>query len=216
MRSIIQAWVGTWLPSRFKNLCLRILGHRVPASARVGMVLIGGSTRLTLGERARIGHFNVFKNVGRVVMADDAIILQFNWITAAPELACKYGTEASLELGRHSHITSRHYLDCSGGITIGDYTIVAGVRSTIVTHGIDWRDSSQKTHPVVIGDYVLVGSNAVVCPGAVIADRCVVGMGTVVGKGDPAPGALIASPRGTAIKQSLSGDFFVRQDGYVH
>ena len=95
-------------------------------------------------------------------------------------------------------------------------TIVAGVRSTIVTHGIDWRDSSQKTHPVVIGDYVLVGSNAVVCPGAVIADRCVVGMGTVVGKGDPAPGALIASPRGTAIKQSLSGDFFVRQDGYVH
>ncbi|WP_062516252.1 acyltransferase [Demequina gelatinilytica] len=215
MRGLLQAFVGAWLPSRFKNFWLRRLGHEVPGSARVGMVLLSGQTRLSMGARASIGHFNVIKDVGRVELGEDSVIGQWNWITASTELVRKFGAPGRLTLGAHSAISSRHYLDCSGGIDIGAFTTVAGVRTTIFTHGIDWRDSAQKVTPVSIGDYVLMGSNAVIPPGGTVPDRAVVAMGTVIGKDSGEPGSLIAGPRAGVVKPSLTGAYFDRRRGYV-
>jgi hypothetical protein len=55
------------------------------------------------------------------------------------------------KIGEHSAVTSRHYLDCTGGVTVGAFSTVAGARSTIFTHQVDITQSRQVWRPVRIG-----------------------------------------------------------------
>ena len=100
-------------------------------------------------------------------------------------------------LGAHSAITSRHYFACSGGVRIGIYTSIGGVRSTFITHQISWKSSDQTFRPIEIGDYCLITSNVQVAPGSIVGNRIVVGMGATIA-GRLGPGVVHSIPRDTS------------------
>lgn len=113
-------------------------------------------------------------------------------------------------LGKHSVIESFCCINNAvGDVTIGDYTRI-GIHNTIIgpvcignhvnlAQGItitalnhNFEDSSKRideqgisTKPVVIGDDVWIGANAVVLPGVTIGSHCVVAAGAVVTKDVP-------------------------------
>ena len=113
-------------------------------------------------------------------------------------------------LGRHSVIESFCCINNAvGDVTIGDYTRI-GIHNTIIgpvcignhvnlAQGItitalnhNFEDASTRideqgisTKPVVIGDDVWIGANAVILPGVTIGSHCVVAAGAVVTKDVP-------------------------------
>lgn len=196
------------------NTVFRWQVHR---SARIGLSLFVGVRRVRLGPRARIGHFTVFRDLQCLNLGADSTIGQWNWITAAREILAASGRDGAgaLLVGPHSAITSRHYFDCTGGIRVGAFTTVAGVRSTILTHQVNVYESRQTCRPVHIGDYCFVGSDVRITPGSSTADRCTIAMGSVVaGKLEEADilyGGVPARP----IKELGDAAYFCRTTGRV-
>ena len=113
-------------------------------------------------------------------------------------------------LGKHSVIESFCCINnAAGDVTIGDYTRI-GIHNTIIgpvcignhvnlAQGItitalnhNFEDTSKRideqgisTKPVVVGDDVWIGANAVVLLGVTIGSHCVVAAGAVVTKDVP-------------------------------
>jgi len=121
-----------------------------------------------------------------------------------------------LTIGIGGAITSRHYVDLNGDVTIGRMTIVAGVRSTLLTHSIDLGKSCQRVSKITIGDYVFVGTNSVILSGASIPDQSVIAAGSLV------RGVLSSSwslyggvPARWLRSVDHSSKYFTRSDPYV-
>jgi UDP-3-O-[3-hydroxymyristoyl] glucosamine N-acyltransferase len=213
-KRLLVAAVGLWPASSFKNWALGTLGYTVARSARIGPCLILGVNSIILKKNASIGPFNVFRDLESVHMDEFAVIGQWNWVSAAAPLVAAGGS-GSLSLGQHSALTSRHYVDASGGISIGSFSTVAGVRSTFITHGIDWKTSEQTTRGIEIGEYCLVSSNTSIAPGTRLADRCVTGMGATLAGELTESESLYVAPRAGMVKTQLSGEYFRRSEGFV-
>jgi acetyltransferase-like isoleucine patch superfamily enzyme len=170
-----------------------------------------------MGSGSRIGHFTVARGMHRMVLGNNGRIGQWNWMSAAAFSPAEGADlRGHLILGKDSSITSRHYLDCSGGITIGNFTTIGGVRSTFLTHQIDLIQSIQTSQHLSIGDYCFIGSDVRLVPGAKIGDRVVVAMGAVVvGSLDQSYtvyGGVPASP----IKTMGHAGYFQRKSGFVN
>lgn len=205
------------LPSKLKVfLFRRLLGWQIATTATIGFSYLA-ALDVVMAERSRIGHLSVFRDI-RLRMGSDSLIGNWNWVSAARDFhehdpSAK--SVAMLSLGAHSAVTSRHYIDASGGVTIGSYTTVAGVRSTILSHQIDLERSVQTVRSVRIGDYCFLSSNICIVPGAEIENEVVVAMGAVVvGHLEPTRsyGGIPAKP----IQSSAnSGAYFRRRRGVV-
>jgi len=162
-----------------KNAVLRVLGHNVGKYSKIGINLFLSNKLITLQEHARIGNFNVIRNLNHLQLYDGAQIGNLNWISAAPEFSTQ-AMNAKLILHVKSAITNRHYLDASGTIELMDGSAIWGVRSTFMTHGIDpttWQQNAKKT---TIGRESVIGSNSVVIPGTTLPDGCYFGMGSLI------------------------------------
>ena len=91
-----------------------------------------------------------------------------------------------MELGILTKITANHFIDLTRSIKIGDYSIVAGVRSQFWTHGY----LHDKTGPgrfridgeIIIGNNVYIGSNVVINAGVNIANAITIGSNSTVSK----------------------------------
>lgn len=200
--------------SALKNRILRLLGFDIHSSAEIRPCLIINVGHISAGPNSRIGSLTCIRGLRRLILEDSARIGQLNWVSAAPDLTL--GTKSGiLQVGAHAAITNRHYLDCSGGIRLGSHTTVAGVRSTFITHGINWKRSEQSVSSIEIGSYCIISSNVNVTPGTKLPDSSVVGMGVTIDKGLPEEGGLIVSHRGTLVKRGLVGDYFTRTSGVV-
>lgn len=212
MRTVLTFLVGLLPSGRPKNRLLGLLGHRVAATADIRSVLLLPGTTLDVGEHAIIGTLSVFRGV-RVVMAEAAEVGQLNWVTAAPELV-RESLEAnpgSLIIDTHGGITSRHYVDVSGGLHIERFAICAGVRSTFMSHGVDVSVGGLVTSAMEVGEYSMVGGNVKLLPGARVPARCVVGMGSVVAKGLEQTDALyVGAP--ARFKKTIDIGEFGRRD----
>ncbi|HBY86119.1 MAG TPA: acyltransferase [Colwellia sp.] len=85
-----------------------------------------------------------------------------------------------------SHIKSGTYIECSGGVKIGN-NVHIGRGLTIFSSNHNWRsteylpyDSKDILKPVVIGDAVWIGANVTILPGVIIGDAAVIAAGSVV------------------------------------
>ena len=205
------------LPGRLRGWMFRVLlGWEVHHTARIGLCLIDVRHRI-LGADARIGHFNVFRNLVYARLEDCSIVGQWNWITAAKAFlgGANRGNLGCFIVGRHTGISSRHYLDCSGGLEIGGFTTLAGVRQTILTHQISASEACQTVKGVRIGSYCLISSNVAVAPGSVIPDHSLIAMGAVVAGELEQSGMLWAGIPAKPIKYVGSGRYFSRLVGFV-
>lgn len=90
------------------------------------------------------------------------------------------------KIGKNVWIGSFTIIDATGGLEIGDgCDISCGVH--IYSHSTQARCTSERKKsteyaPVVIGDYVFVGANAVILPGVHIGHHSTIGSGAVVTK----------------------------------
>ncbi len=194
----------------------RMLGWTIHKTARIGLSLVCADSMI-MGANSRIGHFSVLNNLKRVRIAEYATVGQWNWISAAPMFKDEAANSQNggLDIGHHSAITSRHYIDCSGGVEIGDFTTIAGVRSTILSHQIDFAESRQSIYPVIIGSYCFIGSNVNLTPGTVIEDKIVVAMGAVVSGHLNSSETLYAGVPAKPIKKLSGAKYFGRRWGAV-
>ena len=222
LRTVLTATIGVLPAGRFKLFLLRrLLGWNIGAGSTVGPCLFLHVNHVSLDENVHLHSFSAYHGLERLVVGANGAVGHWNWIAAATDLrttvlATRPGVMCGqLILGRHSAITARHYIDCSGGVEIGAFTTVAGVRSTILTHQIDVTSSHQDLLPVRIGDYCLIGSNVCLVPGSLVPDRCLVGMGSVVVSPLPEKGILYAGVPARAIKRVDDGVYFRRPVGYV-
>lgn len=150
--------------------------YSIARDARIGYSLIG-CPFLRMGSSARIGHFNVIKGV-EVEMGDCASIGDFNWISGLPLQSRRHFlTEADrrpvLKMDEHAALTSRHFVDCSNLVHIGEFSIVAGVRSQILTHGVDLKNNKQASASVRMGRFCFIGTGCVLLKGSRLPDYSV-------------------------------------------
>jgi acetyltransferase-like isoleucine patch superfamily enzyme len=219
LRRLLQA-AAVFLPFALKRfIYTRLLGWRVDPAARVGFSYLDAES-VVLEAGARIGHITVVRELETLHVASRGEIGNWNWITAARALVSSRsdgsGAAASFRIEREAALTHRHYVDCTGGITIGELATVAGVRSTLLTHQIDPATARQTTASIWIGDRSLVSSNVCITPGARVPARSLVAMGSVVLPGLTEEGVLYAGVPARMTSSDLQGArYFSRERGWV-
>jgi hypothetical protein len=142
-----------FLPQVMKRFFYRVFfGYELGRGSRIGLSFIF-ARRLVIGEGARIGHLNVVKSVPLFEIAEGASIGSYNFFAYHGGRGRKKG---AFLLGRNAVVTSGHYFDLAGEISIGPYTTIAGKGSQFWTHGIDINSGMQSTAPLTIGSFCLV------------------------------------------------------------
>jgi acetyltransferase-like isoleucine patch superfamily enzyme len=170
-----------FLPSSWKVFWLRSQGHKVGEGVHIGICYLD-VRRLDLGNRVKIGNFNYFKNVRLLEMADGARIGgKFNWITASRFNDMDDEGFGILRMRRSAGITGTHFFDLAGSITVGEETLIAGFRSTFMTHAMS-ADGDNKNAPISFGRRCYVGGQVIFLPGASLGDCSFAGSGAVVTK----------------------------------
>ena len=135
----IMLWLFPW-PLR-KFFLSKLLKFKLANGARIGYSIVLAD-EVIIGKCSAIRNFTIIKNIDRVVLGDYAYILNLNWITGSNtkdqrHFAHVMGRRCELVIGNHSSLTSRHFIDCTGGIKIGSFTTFGGAQSQILTHYID-------------------------------------------------------------------------------
>lgn len=213
LRSILLAVTGLLPPSRLKNVLLRRLGWRIGRNVTIGPCLIVGVGGAAIDDNAKVGPFNVLRNLVRLELGEGAEVGQWNWITAA-QMLLDAGAPGVFHLGTQTAFTSRHYVDCTGGMYVGAFSSIGGERSTFISHSADWSTAEQTWRAIRVGEYCLLSSNVQVTPGTFIGDRIIVGMGATLSGRMEEPG-LYLQPRATLVKRDLAGQYFTREVGSI-
>lgn len=211
LRSLLMAVVGLLPAGGPKNMALRRLGWTIGRDVSIGPCLIAGVRDAQIDDNAKIGPFNVFRNLLRLEVGEGALMGQWNWITGA-QIILQAGAPGVFHLGPQTAFTSRHYVDCTGGLYVGAYSSIGGERSTFISHSADWNTAEQTWRPIRIGEYCLLSSNVQVTPGTFVGDRVIVGMGATLSGRLDEPG-LYLQPRATLVKRDLEGQYFSRETG---
>ena len=165
--------------------------------ARVQLKLHGAAC-VGRGLQAR-GRIHVFTRRKNSIEIGDhvAIISRFRSNPVGLTNPCVLDTwmGGKIKIGNHVGM-SGVVLSSRSSITIGDHTLLGGnVRIFDHNyHSLDWEKRRNglldrqdvRTAPVVIGDDVFVGTNAMILKGVTIGDRAVIAAGSVVSKDIPA------------------------------
>lgn len=212
---IFQNFVTIFLPSLLKVMILNLLGHSISRKSKIGPVILGANTKLSLREGAFIGPFNLlscssveldkgsfirsfntFQGVFTVKLDKHASIGNFNrFVNANCELE---DLKSLFELGELSNLTSKHYFDMTTSITIGKNSVIGGIGSQFWTHGFQHfnfgKERLRVDGAITIGDGVYIGSSSLFNPGITVDDEVSIGAGTVIGKSLIEPALYVSQP----------------------
>lgn len=212
------ARTAAWLlpPGRGKNRVLRLLGHDVDPTARIGICLFRGPTAVRVGAGTVIGSGNTFRGLRVLDVGEDVIIGQFNWISTAPTLRdVGDGDHGALRLGDHAVLTNRHYVDVSGGVVLAPFATIGGVRSTVLSHSVDLETGRQTTVAVRLAGDAFVSTNCVVMAGTRLTERAVLAAGSVTALNrEYEPNTLFGGVPAKAIR-AIDGAYFHRTRAWI-
>lgn len=210
------------VPWQLRRPILNLLfGYKIHPTARIGFSVIC-PRKLEMGPGASIGNLSLCKGLELLRMEESSLIGNLNWISGFPANdATFFGTELTrrpeLIMGSHAAITTRHYIDCTNSVTVGEFSTVAGARSQLLTHSIDLQESRQSSKPINIGKYCFVGTACIVLGGSSLPDYSVLGASSMMNKSFSETYFLYAGNPTKAVKE-LSRDmaYFRRASGFVH
>lgn len=181
------------------------MGYEIDKSAYIGLSLICAN-KLILNKGARIGHFNVIRNLELIQMGAFSVLGNNNNI---------YGYRAPKERGLFDHetdrkscliledyaaITNQHVIDCSNVVMLEEFATLAGCRSQILTHSVDLQMNRQSSSPVKICAYSFVGTGVVLLKGSILPSYSVLGAGSVLTKPQNSSYALYAGSPAKFVK----------------
>ena len=193
MKIIIVQIILMLFPYTIRRYFLnKIFGFKIHKTAKIGFSLIL-CDKLEMEEYSYISHLTIVKPIDSLIMKPYARIGSLNFITGYntrnTSIAKKIGfykhiidRKCELVLEEDAAITSRHFIDCNGGVYMGEHSLLAGIRSQILTHAIDVYNCRQDTEPVIIGRYAFVGTGCILLKGTVVPDYSIVGAGAVMNK----------------------------------
>lgn len=205
----------TLRPGPTKNRVLNLLGGwAIAQTAKIGHSYLDVD-HVRVGAGACIGSLNFFRSLRCLDMGECSGIGNLNLISAATAFDLAVGGRGALELGKETAITNRHYLDCSGGLTIGAFTTLAGSRTTVLTHQIDLLVNEQVAAAVVLSDNCFLGSNAKVVPGSYLPSESVLAMGAVLIPGLTEPGRLYGGVPAKDLGSAQNAGYISRTRGQV-
>ena len=106
-----------------------------------------------------------------------------------------FETKANFELGSNSTINQRCHLDNRGGIVIGDRVSIS-TEVCIITADHDHRESGfwGREKPVVIEDYVFIGTRAMILGGVHVGRGAIIAAGAVVSRDVPSYSIVAGVP----------------------
>lgn len=221
MKTLLLA-VSLLLPWPLRRWWLRrFFGYEIHPTARIGRSWVQPG-RLIMEAGARIGSGTVCKGLALIELKEGAHLGNLNWITGLPANHDRYfrhqpERRPELRLGRHASITNRHLIDCTGTVSIGAFSTLAGFRSQILTHSIDLAESRQDSQPVSIGEYCFVGTDCVLLGGSALPDRSVLGAKSLLNKVFTEGGTLYGGVPAKAIRPLPTEQmrYFQRAEGWV-
>jgi serine acetyltransferase len=129
----------------------------------------------------------------------------FNWFTASRFNNMDNDGFGVLRMLRNAGITGRHFFDLAETITIGEESLIAGFRSTFMTHGMT-ADGENKNAPIITGKRSYVGGQVIFLPGAAIGDFSFVGSGAVVTKNFSEHSHVLVAGNPAQVRKSYSAD----------
>ena len=181
------------LPSAFKVWVYRRLGWRIGRGVRIGLSYLD-TREATIGDGVHIGHLNVFKNLGTLEIGDGTYIKHLNEFAGGGFK----GWANRLTIGRRVKWMSRHYVDASGGVEIGDESAFGGRGTQFWTHGQNCQVPGRPvvSAPVSIGRRNYVGAG-VLFVGGRTPDDATIGAGAVVARdfsGETCPTLIVGNP----------------------
>lgn len=221
VKIIIQ--VILWLfPWRVRRLCYNIFfKYSINKKTSIGYSIIL-CKELEMDELSRIGNFNFINKVDKIKLGVDAGIGTFNFITGMPTSIKSYfkhvhNRKCELIMDAHTGITSRHFIDCTGGIYLGEFTTIIGIRTQLFTHSIDIKMNRQDSNPVVFGKYCLVGTNCTILPGSSLPDYSVLSAHSLLNKSYSDSNFLYGGVPARNVKKLLISEvkYFTRAKGNV-
>lgn len=213
-----------FFPLRIKLFFYRVFfRYDIHVSAKIGISFIGARD-VSIASNTVIGHFNIIKSLDTLQMEEGSIIANFNWITGfptntnSPHFGHQSDRSASLILMRQCAITSRHMIDCTNTITIGEFSTIAGFRSQFLTHSLDVKNCFQDSKPITIGKYCFIGTQSVFLPGSVIPDYSIVAACSMVKDKFDLPYSVYAGNPAIKVNKNLITEYkyFSRERGYVN
>lgn len=214
----VFAMLLPWVLRRW--LLCALFGYRIHPTSRIGLALIYPE-RLVMERHSRIGHGTVCRRIGLLHLKAHATIGTGNWVGGCPQddtthFADEEERRSALVLGEHAAITTRHIIDATNTIHIGDYSTLAGFQSQLLTHSIDLETCRQVSGPIGIGDYCFVGTNVVILKDAVLPDHSVLGAKSLLHDAHAQSWSLYAGVPARRVK-SLEADarYFSRVEGLV-
>ena len=99
-----------------------------------------------------------------------------------------------VKMGKNSLIMNNALLMASGGIEIGDCTMVAA-HAKLISNDHDLYDRSIITMvPIKIGNHVWIGAGATILKGVTVGDHAIIGGGSVVNKDVPPYAVVVGNP----------------------
>ncbi|MXR29641.1 MULTISPECIES: acyltransferase [unclassified Pseudomonas] len=195
-----------------KNFLLRLLGWEIGKGCKIGFswiecgkIILHDSVKighgnylsckaLVLKDSSYLQHFNQIRGDVWVFLRTNAAIGNFNKIIRARR-GVTWGRSV-LRLGVFSKITSKHLVDCTRSVRLGNYTTIAGVASQIWTHGYlhapAGLDRFRVDGSVKIGNNVYIGSACVINAGVTINNGITVGASSCVSKSLVKPGLYVS------------------------
>ena len=188
-----------------RRLLMWRYGWEIDPSARIGKSILL-PRKLKMGPKSRIHNLVFCKRIDLIDMGEDSGIATGTYITGFATDDKRFfqhreNRKCELVLGRSAGVTSRHFIDCNGGVYIGDFTTVAGIRTQILTHSIDVYTNRGDVKPIRIGKYCFVGTGCILLPGSELPDYCVLGAGAVLTKKLDKPGCLYAGSPARFMKE---------------
>jgi len=125
---------------------------------------------------------------------------KINFISQGSYNLSLLGDLKKFKISPTSHLKSDTIIECSGGIQIGEY-FHTGKGLTIFTTNHNYNskisipyDEISIVKPVIIKNYVWLGSNVTIVPGVTIGEGAVVGAGAVVSKDVPDFAVVAGNP----------------------
>lgn len=202
MKSIVTAMISLVFPSVIAVRLLRLLGHHIHADARIGFSWLQ-CNMIQMEANSRVGHFNLIR-IPSIRLGKNASIRSLNrmkgpfslWMEKRAAIGNSNSIyrgprpitlgAAELRMGELAIITSKHALDCTRSITIGDFTTISGFDTQFWTHGFYHENEGagriRIDGAITIGKNVSIGSRCVINPGVTIGDAINVGGNACVSK----------------------------------
>jgi acetyltransferase-like isoleucine patch superfamily enzyme len=165
--------------SRIKNFLLKIAGVNIRSSATVRPILVIGTKDIVIGENASIGALCMVRDLESFHIGAYCFIGKLNYFSSYREVA-RNVTGGWFRMSDHSKVLSRHYFDCSGGVSIGRMSSVAGHESKFLTHSTDLKRNVVTAYPITIGDYCFVGAYSVLLGGAELPSKSILAAGSLM------------------------------------